>query len=61
MLYEVITLQPNDYLYIRVSTFDPKISEFFNPTQGSSLNNVNQQGNTLFMYMIDDQMNVDFP
>ncbi len=53
-------LQPNDYLYIRVSTFDPKISEFFNPTQGGS-SSVAQQGNNLFMYMIDDDMNIDFP
>ncbi len=51
-------LQPNDYLYINVSTPDPKISEFFNAQQG----NVSQQGgNILFMYMIDDDMNIDFP
>ncbi|TLX72426.1 sugar transporter [Labilibacter sediminis] len=51
-------LQPNDYLFIQVSTFDPKISEFFNPTRGGSM----QGGtNNLFMYMIDDDMNIDFP
>ncbi len=60
---EVITgkyiLQPNDYLYIQVSTFDPKISEFFNSTQGGNQTQ-NAQSN-MFMYMIDDQMNIDFP
>ncbi len=54
-------LQPNDYLFIRVSTFDPKISEFFNATQGTNMNNTNTQNNTMFMYMIDDDMNVDYP
>src|SRR5574344_1238373 len=33
-------LQPNDYLFIRVTTPDPKLSLFFNPqmTSGSSTN-----------------------
>lgn len=52
------TLQPNDYLFIQVSTFDPKISEFFNPTRG---NNTQAGTNNMFMYMIDDDMNIDFP
>lgn len=52
-------LQPNDYLFIHVTTPDPKLSEFFNAQQGG---NVNQsQGNTMFLYMIDDDMNIDFP
>ncbi len=54
-------LQPNDYLFIRVSTFDPKISEFFNSSQGTSMNSSNLQGNTMSMYLIDDDMNVDYP
>lgn len=54
-------LQPNDYLYIRISTFDPKISEFFNAGQGSSGNSIQTVGNTMFMYLIDDDMNIDFP
>ena len=53
-------LQPNDYLYIRVSTFDPKISEFFNMQQGN-INSSQMGNNTMFMYMIDDEMNIDFP
>ncbi len=54
-------LQPNDYLYIRVSTFDPNLSEFFNAGQvrGGNMNASGQ--NTMFMYMIDDDMNIDFP
>jgi polysaccharide biosynthesis/export protein len=52
-------LQPNDYLYIRVSSFDPKISDFFNVSSSSNMNV--SQGNTMFMYMIDDDCNIDFP
>ncbi|MCW3807714.1 polysaccharide biosynthesis/export family protein [Plebeiibacterium marinum] len=55
-------LQTNDYLFIRVSTFDPKISEFFNTSQGNNINSSNlQNGSTLFMYVIDDEMNIDYP
>ncbi|MFT3738837.1 MAG: polysaccharide biosynthesis/export family protein [Breznakibacter sp.] len=53
-------LKPNDYLYIRVYTVDPKISEFFNPTQG--ITQTMQEGtNRLYSYQIDDQLNIDFP
>ncbi len=52
-------LQTNDYLFINVSTPDPKISEFFNAQQGGAGNQAG--GNNLFMYMIDDDMNIDFP
>jgi polysaccharide export outer membrane protein len=53
-------LQPNDYLYIQIRTLDPKISEFFNPgtTNSSSLG---QFATRLSTYVIDDQMNIDFP
>ena len=53
-------LQPNDYLYIRVSTFDPKISEFFNTQQGR-ISSSQMGNNTMMLYMIDDDMNIDFP
>jgi polysaccharide export outer membrane protein len=52
-------LMPNDYLYIRVSTMDPKISEFFNlsSSQGGAM-----QSSAKFMYYpIDNDMNIDFP
>lgn len=52
-------LQPNDYLFIHVTTPDPKLSEFFNAQQGGNINQT--QGNTMFLYMIDDDMNIDFP
>lgn len=60
---EVVTgkyiLQSNDYLFIQVSTFDPKISEFFNASQGGGSTQSTQ--NNMLMYMIDDDMNIDFP
>ncbi len=52
-------LQPNDYLFIRVSTFDSKISDFFNATSGS--NSSLTSSNNMYQYMIDDSMNIDFP
>ncbi|MCT4587885.1 MAG: polysaccharide biosynthesis/export family protein [Carboxylicivirga sp.] len=52
-------LQPNDYLFINVSTPDPKISEFFNQSGGTNMNN--QRNQNFFYYQIDDSMNIDFP
>ncbi|MBI9061262.1 MAG: polysaccharide biosynthesis/export family protein [Marinilabiliaceae bacterium] len=52
-------LQPNDYLFINVSTPDPKISEFFNQTSTSS--GGGQQNQNFSHYLIDDTMNIDFP
>jgi polysaccharide export outer membrane protein len=52
-------LQPNDYLFINVSTPDPKISEFFNQSQGT--NSGTQRNQNFFYYQLDDSMNIDFP
>lgn len=52
-------LQPNDYLFINVSTPDPKISEFYNQMAGSNMNN--QRNQNFFYYQIDDSLNIDFP
>ncbi|MCU4177174.1 polysaccharide biosynthesis/export family protein [Marinilabiliaceae bacterium N1Y90] len=52
-------LQANDYLFINVTTPDPKISEFFNQTRSGTANT--QQNQNFFYYQIDDQMNIDFP
>lgn len=53
-------LRPNDYLYISVSTADPKLSTFFNAN--ANVGTSGQQTNVKFTYyMIDDQMNIDFP
>jgi len=61
ILTEKYILLPNDYLFIYVSTPDPKISEFFN--QGSSSSSMGSvQGNTrFFYYQIDDNFEIDFP
>jgi len=53
-------LQPNDYLFINVSTPDPKISEFFNQSRTSGGGNT-QRNENFFFYQIDDSMNIDFP
>lgn len=52
-------LQPNDYLFINVSTPDPKLSEFFNQSSGNNANN--QRNQNFFFYQIDDSMNIEFP
>ncbi len=53
-------LQPNDYLFINISSMDPKLSDFFNQTSstGSNMGGTNQN---MYYYLIDDSMNIDFP
>ncbi|WP_185969086.1 polysaccharide biosynthesis/export family protein [Carboxylicivirga sp. M1479] len=53
-------LQANDYLFINVSTPDPKISEFFNQSRGVGGSN-SQRNENFFYYLLDDSMNIDFP
>lgn len=53
-------LRPNDYLFINVTTPDPKISEFFNQSRTGNMGG-GQQNQNFFYYQIDDQMNIDFP
>jgi polysaccharide export outer membrane protein len=52
-------LMANDQLYIHVFTSNPKLSEFFNIGR----NNINytNQSLSLYTYVIDDEMNIDFP
>ncbi len=52
-------LRPNDQLHIQVNTSNPKLSEFFNPSRQSGGNT--QQSQSLYVYPIDDEMNIDFP
>ncbi len=52
-------LQPNDYLFIDVSTPQPELSEFFNQSKTNRSNN--QRNENFFYYQIDDSMNIDFP
>lgn len=56
---DLYILRPNDYLFINISTPDPKISEFFN--QSRSNMGSSQQNRNFFYYQIDDSLNIDFP
>ena len=53
-------LQPNDELYIQVNTSNPKLSEYFNPGRSSGGSN-NRSSQSLYTYLVDDDMNIDFP
>ena len=53
-------LRTNDQLYINVSTANTELSEYFNPNRSSSGGNVNQTF-SMFTYLIDDNMDIDFP
>ena len=53
-------LRTNDQLYIYISTTDNRLSEYFNPNRSSSSGNVSQTF-SMFTYLIDDNMDIDFP
>lgn len=53
-------LQPNDYLYINISSMDPKLSDFFNQTSSSTTSGTNTNQN-YYNYLIDDSLSIDFP
>lgn len=52
-------LQPNDYLYINISSMDPKLSDFFNQTSSTSSSSTTNQN--YYNYLIDDSICIDFP
>jgi len=54
-------LQPNDELYIQVNTSNPKLSEYFNPGRSSGGGSNTRANQSLYTYLIDDDMNIDFP
>jgi polysaccharide biosynthesis/export protein len=56
-------LKPNDYLRVDVNSLDPKVSEFFNKTISNSGGNSGVLNNNIAFssYLIDDQMNIEFP
>lgn len=56
---EKYILRPNDQLYINVSTSNPKLSEYFNPSRNTTSGS--QQSTMLYNYPIDDNMDIDFP
>lgn len=53
-------LQPNDYLFVNVSSPDENLSAFFNPQshKGGTSSNQNTQ---FYYYMLDDNMDIDMP
>jgi len=53
-------LRPNDQLFIHVSTSNTRYSEYFNSGRNNS-SNISTQNLLLFSYIIDDEMNIDFP
>lgn len=57
---EKYQLKPNDALSIRVTTSNPKLSEFFNMGMGNQSNASTSQS-PLYTYPIDDHYNIDFP
>ncbi|MBP5365197.1 MAG: polysaccharide biosynthesis/export family protein [Bacteroidales bacterium] len=57
---ERYVLQPNDLLFINVTSPDPKLSVFFNP-QVATGGNANTYAREFFYYEIDDSMNINFP
>lgn len=56
---ERYVLKPNDLLYIQVTTSNPKLSEFFNVSRSTS--GGSQLNQSLYTYLIDDSMCIDFP
>jgi polysaccharide biosynthesis/export protein len=54
-------LKPNDYIRIEVNSLDPKVSEFFNLSSTNSASGMLQNNIAFVSYLIDDQMNIDFP
>lgn len=54
-------LQPNDYLFINVSSPDPNLSTFYNPSQSNRTGSSTNQRADLFYYGLDDSCNIDFP
>ncbi len=53
-------LQVNDYLYITVTSPEPKLSSFFNPMQSGGMSST-MSSKEFYYYLIDDNMNIDFP
>ncbi|WP_372753346.1 polysaccharide biosynthesis/export family protein [Labilibaculum sp.] len=60
---EAYTLQPGDYVYIKVITPDEKVAALYNLNVGqSSLNNMGEGSSIRFVsYQVSDQGNIDFP
>ncbi|MCA1745157.1 MAG: polysaccharide biosynthesis/export family protein [Bacteroidales bacterium] len=57
---EKYLLRPNDALSVRVTTSNPKLSEFFNMGMGNQSTAATSQS-PLYTYPMDDNYNIDFP
>lgn len=53
-------LQVNDYLYITVTSPEPKLSSFFNPMQTGGTTST-MSSKEFYYYLIDDKMDITFP
>lgn len=53
-------LQVNDYLYVTVTSPDPKLSSFFNPMQMGSMSST-MSSKEFYYYLVDDNMDIEFP
>jgi len=59
---EAYTIQPRDYIYIRVLTPDEAVASLYNLGGGQDTRNIGQQGSAKFQsYQVSDEGNIDFP
>jgi len=58
-ILKAYVIQPNDYLYIAVSTIEKELSIFMEPMGG--INFLNESNQALIGYYVDDEGYVDFP
>jgi polysaccharide export outer membrane protein len=57
-------IQPNDNIYIRVSTLDPRFSAFFNPSfdaGGSSMGRMDEASADLLSYPVQEDGTIEIP
>jgi polysaccharide export outer membrane protein len=55
----VYRIQPNDYLYISITSVDKPITQFVEPVAG--INYLNEENQALVGYHVDDYGNIHFP
>ncbi len=61
---ESYSIKPNDNLYVRVSTLDPRFSSFFNPPSGGGEGGgtrMDEQSAALLSYPVQEDGQVDIP
>jgi len=55
----VYRIQPNDYLYINISSVEKKITDFFAPL--TAVNYISGENQALTGYAVNDKGNIEFP